>query len=481
MIAANAPEVASRNRALLHLFLQGLMKTFDETDQFDLKDFSVRLNAFVAMEHYFVEGGLVLSLNGPFGAGKTTFLEMWRNDLLQRRKQDDTLPLPIVLNAWDNDYCGDPLFSLVNGLSAALSQSKDEGSKAKSKKLREAAKDVAWFAVGLAGGVASHLSGIDPIAAGKLAEGKKRDRESPMPPAIDILSLYEARRTALSDLKAALRETFGGKRPKALVMVDELDRCRPSYAIDFLETIKHVFDVHGLVFVLAVDKSQLRSSAKALFGDINFDEYYRKFVHRNVNLPFPSDQGVSKLANSLAQTVLEVTDKEFTRSSILDIRDRLRDIIDVSLALRLTPRQMHELFRSIGYALECAPDAPSQKLLWGYAAGSILLGALSVAKPELYHRVGQRLAESAEFVSFLKLFSIKNRQWWGLIIVFGYTTDEQQEEAFLKDFAKEEIVPEEFLKEDNQRRQQFALGFGSGHNSGFRVIYDVLEGVKRFL
>src|SRR6184192_2303483 len=74
-----------------------MMLTFDETDQFDLKDFSIRLNAFIATEHYFVEGGLVISLNGPFGSGKTTFLEMWRNDLIERRKQENTLPLTIVL------------------------------------------------------------------------------------------------------------------------------------------------------------------------------------------------------------------------------------------------------------------------------------------------------------------------------------------------------------------------------------------------
>src|SRR5205823_6559829 len=102
------------------------------------------------------------------------------------------------------DYCGDALFSLVTGLSAALSQSKEQGSTAKSKKLREAAKDVAWFTVGLAGGIASHLSGIDPIAAGRLAEGKKRDRESAMPKETDLLALYEERRVALGNLKEAL-------------------------------------------------------------------------------------------------------------------------------------------------------------------------------------------------------------------------------------------------------------------------------------
>ena len=73
-------------------------------------------------------------------------------------------------------------------------------------------------------------------------------------------------RRALQKLRDTLREVFGGDSPKAFLFVDELDRCRPDYAINYLETIKHVFDVHGLVFVLAVDYEQLECSAKALFG-----------------------------------------------------------------------------------------------------------------------------------------------------------------------------------------------------------------------
>ena len=34
-------------------------------------------------------------------------------------------------------------------------------------------------------------------------------------------------------------------------MIDELDRCRPDYAITYLETIKHIFSIKGTAFVLA--------------------------------------------------------------------------------------------------------------------------------------------------------------------------------------------------------------------------------------
>ncbi len=65
-----------------------------------------------------------------------------------------------------------------------------------------------------------------------------------------------------------------------------LDRCRPSYAIDFLETIKHLFNQENTAFVISTNLSQLKSSAKALFGnELDFNNYYRKFSATILQLP----------------------------------------------------------------------------------------------------------------------------------------------------------------------------------------------------
>ena len=53
--------------------------TFDEHDKLGLKPFSQNLERFLMVEHNFVEGGLVVGLNAPFGAGKTTYLSMWKS------------------------------------------------------------------------------------------------------------------------------------------------------------------------------------------------------------------------------------------------------------------------------------------------------------------------------------------------------------------------------------------------------------------
>ena len=55
-------------------------------------------------------------------------------------------------------------------------------------------------------------------------------------------------------LKKALNENDNATE-NLFVFIDELDRCRPTYAIELLERIKHLLDIDGLVFILAMDCS----------------------------------------------------------------------------------------------------------------------------------------------------------------------------------------------------------------------------------
>ena len=64
-----------------------------------------------------------------------------------------------------------------------------------------------------------------------------------------------------------------------LFFIDELDRCRPTFAIEMLERIKHLFDVKNMVFVLSIDKKQLEAITAAVYGErIDASEYLRRFI-----------------------------------------------------------------------------------------------------------------------------------------------------------------------------------------------------------
>jgi predicted KAP-like P-loop ATPase len=66
--------------------------------------------------------------------------------------------------------------------------------------------------------------------------------------------------------RKALIEYQTKEEKKIVIFIDELDRCRPTYAIEVLERIKHLFGVAGYVFVISLDKEQLSHSIATIYG-----------------------------------------------------------------------------------------------------------------------------------------------------------------------------------------------------------------------
>lgn len=63
---------------------------------------------------------MVVSLNSPFGSGKTWFLKDLERELTSRLENKKQSPIPILLNAWQDDHYADPLGALILGLLDAI-------------------------------------------------------------------------------------------------------------------------------------------------------------------------------------------------------------------------------------------------------------------------------------------------------------------------------------------------------------------------
>lgn len=341
--------------------------------------------------------------------------------------------------------------------------------------------DVAWFTLGLANKVAANWSGVDPLTAGKLAEDKKKERN---PKPVDFLRLYKDRKDALRKLKDSLAEVFGGEKPRALIFVDELDRCRPDYAVTYLETIKHVFDVHGLAFVLAIDYDHLESSARALFGeDLVFAEYLRKFVHRTFDLPKPSEAGLRSLAQAYAGAYME---REGIRVTFLgSVEHRVENCVEFMGALGMSPRQVQEAFRTFCHAVTGNSERRGN-LLWGYGVGTILMASLKVANRDLYHAIGTQRAKHLDVGRFfVELLGKRKGEWWFIIYVLGAGTPttefpgEQPNEDLKAVFVELGLLPKD--KElDARKWAGFGECWGHAFGGGFKRIYETIEGADFF-
>src|SRR5690606_3475713 len=136
--------------------------------------------------------------------------------------------------------------------------------------------------------------------AAKLNESFEREVKQAGDAAIDaaiestLRDHIEARRSI-----ETLREALGrlAEKERIVIFVDELDRCRPDFAISMLESIKHVFNVEGVQFVLVTNAEQLRASIRHVYGlnEQNSRRYLDKFVGYSFALPHrhsPTSRGI---------------------------------------------------------------------------------------------------------------------------------------------------------------------------------------------
>jgi KAP family P-loop domain len=233
---------------------------------------------------------LVLAIDSPFGTGKTTFLRMW----LQHLKNQGFVCLSF--NSWENDFSDSPLVSLIGEVGTGIEALKLDDARGKLaheifEKTKKAGAALVKAALPTALKLAtSGLLDLDKATEsdlGKLAEDLARKQIEKYQ--ADKKTIENFRRELEKLVKALAGQVKGGSAKPVIFVIDELDRCRPLYAVGLLEKVKHLFSVEGLVFILAIDRSQLGESVRSLYGSgRDADGYLRRFIDLEYRLPTPN-------------------------------------------------------------------------------------------------------------------------------------------------------------------------------------------------
>lgn len=162
---------------------------------------------------------------------------------------------------------------------------------------------------------------------------------------------YENKRNKLITFKKELSDFIEEAVPnKPLVfIVDELDRCRPDYAVEILERIKHFFSIKGIVFVLSIYKAQLCNAIRGHYGSdlIDAEEYLRRFIDVEYLLPEPDVESYCKYLYEYFgfQPFLEDIRRQSPYSELRDDPDRfLKCAKEIARAKNLSLRQIEKLF-----------------------------------------------------------------------------------------------------------------------------------------
>lgn len=216
----------------------------------------------------------VIALDGPWGSGKSHFLQLWCGAHVN---ENEGKAWPIYFDAFAHDYMDDPLLGLVAAIAA-----KDEAQAPMVQRLKRFAVPLLRTSVRVAAaaataGISEALGAVGDAAVGALndAANDQMDR---------FWEQEKGRAAALQGFREALKALAAEQ--KIILVVDELDRCRPDFALSLLEVTKHVFNVPNVHFVLGVNLEALEHSVRKRYGaGVDASLYLQKFFQLRMRLP----------------------------------------------------------------------------------------------------------------------------------------------------------------------------------------------------
>lgn len=256
--------------------------TYDRSN--DIKDFIEALDL--------IEDNTFISLDAKWGEGKTFYVRQIEQTLKYLSSKQWGLPtanmesyfsknnvlnsislnysyLPIYYDAWLYDNHDDPLMSLL--LVIAKECKKYLNTKIDCNSVSDKVftlLDSLSITIGNIS-VSGNLKKIKDVFVGQ-----------------DILSSVKTAEEIRECVKTIFNDIIVEEAQKLVIFIDELDRCRPSFAIDMLERIKHYFDDDRIIIIASINKEQLVHTISKYYG-VGFDStgYLNKFFDMNVYLP----------------------------------------------------------------------------------------------------------------------------------------------------------------------------------------------------
>ncbi len=307
----------------------------------------------------------VVSVDASYGMGKTFFLNRWREQLKKDGYQ------VAFFNAWNTDWEKEPLVPFIKTIIDSFPSGIGKILKEKSIGILKSIKDYSNFIIECSGGPENTLEKIAQI----INPNNKIEQ-------------YEAKQKLINDFRTTICEKI--KDNKLFIFVDELERCRPTYAVEVLETIKHIFDIPNVIFILGIDRTQLKHTISALYGsDMDGEGYLKRFVDLELHLPKPNRKKFCKvlmnkfdIKNQNAYDARSITNGW---DCYCDYFSVLADGYDLSL------REISQCFTDISIIQKMVPD--------NYLKMSPILALLMILKHKKYSTY-----QNIEKISFYDLW-----------------------------------------------------------------------------
>lgn len=347
---------------------------------------------------------LVLAIDAPWGEGKSTFVKSW-SVLLNENGISS-----IYFDAFESDYVQDPFSAIAGEVYSLLVKENPAEAKNFSQIAVKAAKIVSRASIRIATKVALGTALDDTVFDDS---NTIKDTSKEASDLIDkaIESTIQGREDEKRDLesfrtflKDTVENTSGGK--PIVIIIDELDRCKPSFALSLLESVKHLFSVQGLVFVLVTNRNQLHESIRAAYGHgIDAPRYLQKFVTLWAQLP-ESKSGKDSDKQKYVQYCLDKMEFDGDDKKLTAIKHVFRELeAPFGLSLREIERSLTNF--AIVY------NSKAGRLSQHYVLMTMFLSVLKISRPDIYKNVANDTISYEQLFTDTGLDSSTNIQAFG--------------------------------------------------------------------
>ncbi len=277
------------------------------------------------------------SIDGKWGCGKSFVLDMISEKLkdVQSEETVDNKYLIIKYNCWKYDYYSEPLIAIVTSMLDSIDQSKNIISADTKSKIRRAFSAFSSVALNLANNAIKEKTGIDINETINDAEEKLRNTKEDIEKKTEYNEYFSFDKE-LSKLQEALNDIT--QNCTVILLVDEIDRCLPQYAIQVLERLHHLTEkIDNMITIIATDRKRLDASITSIYGNISTNDYLKKIIDFSVHL------GVGELNdnyNELFKSYSANFDKAF-RESDYQIDEYVKAIfsqVDIRTMIRIVEK-----------------------------------------------------------------------------------------------------------------------------------------------
>lgn len=295
-------------------------------------------------------------IDGDWGTGKTEFCQKLINKFTAEYENYQL----VYVDAFQADHADDPLMTILAEVAALIPEGeKKEG-------FMQKAIPVARYGIKTA--LKAVVSHVLKQEADEIADGVEEHLQDAANKAIDasvaaVLKDHEKAKQNLIALQTTLAE-LANESP-IVIFIDELDRCRPDFAVHMLEVIKHTFDVENVKFVLVTNTRQLRAAINHSYGStVDAQRYLDKFLKFSIKLPtevygrsgYYEDELLASVEHFLklmsSSTVLSDTDLNDPNKALFRYVSHLIQVNELSLREVETLARHLAIYHSLSQGLD---------------------------------------------------------------------------------------------------------------------------------